>query len=182
MESLPNDPNIKCLVFGKSDSGKTRFVYEYATSILSDNPDAVCLIIARKSKAERKLVDCGDCPYLNRILYKWATDPISLIQIASCLHTYMDQELRLLVIEDILEFVSSSQANAIISFVFNGITVFPSCRFIVTMTPKKESNICNFRLSMTHFVNTFNGTRKIGEFPKSIAKAEREIHECLRYE
>lgn len=179
MEELLQYPSIKCLVFGKTDSGKTSFVYEYATKLLSELKDGICLIVARRSKAERKLVECGDCPYLNRILYKWATDSVSLIQIASRLHLFQDQELELLVVEDILEFVSPQQANFIISLFLNALTVFPNCRFIVTMTPKKDVRISNLRIPMTHYVNTYSDSRKIGVFPKSKAKAEREIDDCM---
>lgn len=179
MNELPKDECIKCLVFGKSDSGKTTFVYEYATSLLSEKKDGLCLIIARRTKAERKLVDCGDCPFLNRILYKWASDSISLIKIASCLHFFKDKELELLVIEDILEFVSPRQANCIISLFLNAISIFPGCRLIVTMTPR-DVNISYFRLNMTHFVNTYNNSRKIGIFPTSKIKAEEEIKEYLK--
>lgn len=182
MEVLPTDPYIKCLVFGKSDSGKTTFVYEYATSLLTEKKDGICLIIARKTKAERKLVDCGDCPCLNRILYKWATDVISLIQIASRLHLFLDRELELLVIEDILEYVSPYHANCIISTFLNAISKFKDCRFIVTMTPQRNVNISYFRCSMNYYVNTFNNSRKIGIFPKSLKKAEDEMHKCLSTE
>ncbi|OHT07515.1 hypothetical protein TRFO_05130 [Tritrichomonas foetus] len=194
MHSLPNDPCIKCLVFGKSDSGKTTFVYDYATSILNEYSDSLCLIIARKSKAERKLVDDSiihnnsnndSISCFDRILYKWATDQISLIQIASGLHIYQDQPLELLVVEDLLEFVPAIHANAMISLFLNAISVFPTCRFIITMTPKKEANIVNFRLAMTHYVNTYTDSgdggfsRRIGAFPKNLAKATEEIRQCL---
>ena len=94
---LSKDPGTKCLIFGKADSGKTRFVYEYATSILTET-EGVCLIVARKSKAERKLVIYDENPCLNRILYKWVSDPISLINVASGLHLHSNQNLQVLVI------------------------------------------------------------------------------------
>lgn len=176
MRSLPFDTSIRCLVFGKADSGKTRFIYYYATKLLTDN-EGVCLIITRKTKAERKLVLNDNDSCLDRILYKWVTELVSLINVASSLHLFTDQNLQLLVIEDLLELIPVSQVNFVVSLFLNALTVFPQCRFIVTITPRKEFYIGMLRLYMTHYVNTLDDTYRIGLFPTNIKKAKIAINE-----
>ena len=173
MCALPVDSKVRCIVFGKSGSGKTRFALNYASQVLlsSDNDDSIALVIARRSKAERKPPPAELGGVLSRIFYKWADDDISLIKIASNLHVFSDKPLALLIVEDILEFVPVRAANAAISLFLNALEAFKNCRFIVTMTPRQEANIVNFRRSMTHYANTYSDAVKVGVFPKNLAKA-----------
>lgn len=179
MEELPTDPGIKALVFGRNDSGKSRYAIQYAKRVLSENEKGACIVLAQKAKTERKPVVVSDQSISDRILYKWIHDRTSLIDACARIHEYHKEPLELLIVEDIGDFPpsGSNQINALISLFSNAISVFPGCRLVVTLTPKTE--IVGFRMFMTHFVNTCGETSRVGVFPKSISGANEEIHRCL---
>jgi hypothetical protein len=177
MDSLPTDPCVYCLVFGRTDSGKSTFALGYAASVLREKPESACLIFAHKSKTTRKLVAIPDPSISDRVLYRWVNDRFTLIESAARLHEYADQPLELLIVEDLLDFVHPFQAHGTVALLINAVSVFPGCRLLVTLTPRSETAIAGFRVLMTHYVNTCGRWRKIGALPKSLAKAKEEIGE-----
>jgi hypothetical protein len=179
MDSLPIDPCVYCLVFGRTDSGKSTFALDYATSVLRAHPGSACLVFAHKSKTMRKLVPIADASVSNRVLYRWVNDRFTLIESAARLHEYAEEPLELLIVEDLLDFVHPFQVHGTVALLINAVSVFPGCRLLVTLTPRNETAIAGFRVLMTHFVNTCGEWRKIGALPKSLAKAKEEIAESF---
>jgi hypothetical protein len=176
---LCTDPAVHALVFGRSDSGKSLFAMKYASAVLRQNPDSVCLVLGMRPKAARKLIRIEDQSIADRILHHWITDKVSLLEACSSLHKFQDEPLELLIVEDILDYVRSYQVHAAIAHIKNAISVWPGCRLLVTMTPRKETAIGSFRVSMSHFVSTWLGSTRIGKFDKSLRKTNKEIIECV---
>jgi hypothetical protein len=144
MEELPTDLGVRALVFGRSDSGKSTFALAYAISVLTENPAGGCLIFARRSKTERKLIEVQDVSISDRIYYRWIQDRVSLVEAACRLHEHANEPLELLIVEDILDFVLPSQVQAMLGYLVNGISVFPTARLVVTLTPRsdREHHFC----------------------------------------
>ena len=161
------DEVIKCLVFGNVDSGKTSFVIEHTSELLRGNPDSIALIIARKTKTERKIPEIPE-DLLNRFYFKWAENRVSLIQVLCNLHVYSQKPLISLIIEDIQTYVGREQIFPIIALILNSISTFPLVHLLVTYTPmSSDTNIFNFRLLFTHFINTCRERRYAGHFHKN---------------
>jgi hypothetical protein len=179
MGELPTDSPIRALVFGRGDSGKSTFALSYAAAVLRENPEGACLIFASKGKAERKLVIVDDMSISDRILYRWVHDHVSLVQSAARLHLHLNEPLELLIIEDLLDFVNSASVHSVLAIIMNAISVFPSCRLLVTTGLRTEVFLSHFRLSMTHYVNTFPGGPRVEEFPKSLKECREQIRAFL---
>jgi hypothetical protein len=179
MQELPTDIGIRALIFGCSNSGKSTYALEYAQAVLSENPSGGCLVFSHRSKSERKLIEVSDVTISDRIYYRWIHDRVSLIESASRLHEYFDEQLELLIVEDLLDFVHPLQAQGALACIANAVSVFPTCRLLVTLTPRSDTAVAHFRILMTHYVNTCGDTRRIGIFPKSLAKANRELRQDI---
>ena len=148
------DEIIKCLVFGQDNSGKTSFAIEHTSDLLRDNPESIALIVARKTKTERKIPTISD-DLSNRFYFKWAEDRVSLMKILCNLHLYFQKPLISLIVEDIQTYVEREQLFPIIALILNSISCFPQIHLLVTYTPTTaDTNIANFRLLFTHFINT----------------------------
>lgn len=186
MEFLPLDPFVRCLVFGRADSGKSTFAQEYCVSVLESEPESVVLYLATKTKVERKALPRTNESIGKRILYKWVHDKMSLLQAISELHLHTSQPLTLLVVEDIQEFFASSQMTTgrqifpMIACICNAIACFPGCRLLVTLTPRQETPISDFRCFMTHYVNICADNRTIRDFKRNSAKSNEEIKNLIR--
>jgi hypothetical protein len=167
---LPTDIGLRCLVFGRADRDKSTFAMGYATAVLSKNQNGGCLIFTHRSKTERKIIKVPDEPISDRIYYRWIHDRSSLIESASRLHEYIE-------VEDLLDFVLPSQVQGILAYLINAVSVFPTARLLVTLTPRSDTTIAHFRILMTHYVNTCGESRRIGIFPKSLVKANRELRQ-----
>ena len=166
---------IKCLVFGQAESGKTSFAIEYTSDLLRDNPDSIALIIARKTKTERKIPEIPE-DLLNRFYFKWAEDRVSLLSILCKLHLYSHKPLIALIVEDIQTFVSHDQIFPIIALLLNSMSCFPQTHLLVTYTPiASDTIIVNFRLLFTHFVNTCKERRYTGHFHKNPQLTREEL-------
>lgn len=179
MEVLPTEPGAKLLVFGRGDSGKSTFAIEYASEVLRNRASGVCLVLAQKTKTERKPVRIDDVSISDRILFKWVHDRVSLIDACSQLHEFAGQPLELLIVEDLGDLLPPGPAciSTIVSLLSNAVSVFPGARLLVTLTPKSE--IVGFRFLMTHYVNTCGEKTRISVFPKSLSRANEAIRSCL---
>lgn len=182
---IPTSPSVRCVVFGPSDSGKTSFVMRYATSVLLENPDALCLIFARREKALRKgtaadALSAEQRSALDRVCFKWVFGKNSLLVALSELHLHHRAPLCLLVIEDLLDIVSPHQCSAVVAHLANAASVFADCRIAVTLTPRLDLCLSGLRLFMTHYVCTSSDGPMSGKFRKNSQKLEAEMSDILK--